>query len=54
MSDHPDAPKPEIPPEPGSAQAARGGRISGRVVTVLGVSLALAVVMMGATWFFMW
>jgi hypothetical protein len=52
MSDRQDTP-PETPPEPGSGRAARQGRISGRVVTVLGVSLALAVVMMAASWF-MW
>lgn len=51
MSDRQDTPKPEIPPEPGTARAVRQGRISGRVVTVLAVSLSLAVVLMAVSWF---
>ena len=54
MSDRQDTPKPEITPEPGTGRAVRQGRISGRVVTVLGVSLAMAIVMMVAVWSFMW
>lgn len=49
MSDRRDPP--EIPPEPGTGRAVRQGRISGKVVTVLAVSLTLAVVLMAATWF---
>jgi hypothetical protein len=44
-------PVPEIPPAPGSAQAARGGRIGPHVITVLGASMALAVVAMVVVWF---
>ena len=43
MSDRSSGNLPETPPEPGSATGARQGRISGRVVTVLAVSLVLVV-----------
>jgi len=51
MSDHSSSDKPEIPPAPGSARAARGGRISGRVLLVLSVSMVFAVLMMVVAWF---
>ncbi len=44
-------PVPEIPPAAGSAQAARGGRISPQVILVLAVSTTLAVLGMIAAWF---
>ena len=47
----PEAPLPEIPPEPGTARAVRQGRISGRVFLVLAVSLTLAVVLMAVSYF---
>jgi hypothetical protein len=47
----PDAPPPELPPEPGTARAVRQGRISGRVFLVLAVSLTLAVVLMALSYF---
>ncbi len=53
MSDRPETPKPEIPPEPGTARAVRQGRISGRVFIVLVVSFALAILLMLAS-YFMW
>lgn len=53
MSNDSSTEKPEVPPQPGSARAARGGRISGRVFLVLSVSITLAVVAMIAAWF-MW
>jgi hypothetical protein len=51
MSDQSSGNRPELPPTPGSAQGARAGRVSGRVVTVLGISLALAVVGMLVGWY---
>jgi hypothetical protein len=50
MNDQSTPPKPEIPPEPGTARATRQGRISGRVFLVLAVSITLAVVLMGVSW----
>jgi len=50
MNDQP-SPKPEVPPEPGSARAARQGRISGRVFLVLVVSVTLVVILLIAAWF---
>jgi hypothetical protein len=51
MSDRTETPKPETTPAPGTARAARQGRVSGRVVTVLAVSVTLAVVLMVVAWF---
>jgi uncharacterized protein HemX len=50
MNDQP-PPKPETTPEPGSARAVRGARITGRVFVVLAVSITLAVGAMIVAWY---